>query len=102
MTHNLIMRTTINVPDHLLLEAKKLSAARRIPLTVIFEEGLRLYLAEQRVRKVEPAGWTLPVCDAGRAVRGVNLQDTSELLELLAAARCAGRTSWPRRWPRRP
>ncbi len=82
MPHNRIMRTTVNVPDHLLLEAKKLSAARRIPLTVIFEESLRLYLAEQRIRKVEPSGWTLPVCDAGKPVRGVNLHDTSELLEL--------------------
>ncbi|MBI3929040.1 MAG: hypothetical protein HY319_26085 [Armatimonadetes bacterium] len=33
------MRTTVNIPDHLLVEAKKLAATRKISLTTAFEES---------------------------------------------------------------
>ncbi|MEW6277885.1 MAG: hypothetical protein AB1758_04620 [Candidatus Eremiobacterota bacterium] len=81
MCHTCIMRTTINVPDYLLLEAKKLATVKRVPLTAIFEESLRLYLAEQKVHRATPTGWSLPMCDAGIPVPGVNLNDTSQLME---------------------
>ena len=48
----------------------------------MLEDSLRLYLAEQRAKKAEPATWQLPVSDAGAPRAGVDLNDTSELLEL--------------------
>jgi len=51
------MRTTIDLPDHLLVDAKKLAAERHVPLTRLLEESLRAYLAEERTRprgKPEP------------------------------------------------
>ncbi len=44
MYHHRIMRTTIDIPDHLLVEAKQLAAERHLPLTRLFEDSLRLYL----------------------------------------------------------
>lgn len=81
MCHNRIMRTTIDLPEHLLVEAKKLAAEQRIPLTRLMEEGLRAYLSEQRLRsREEPA--PLPVLTEPSPVVGVDLDDTSRLWEL--------------------
>jgi len=82
MTHNTIMRTTVTISDHLLIEAKKLAATRRTSLAFILEDSLRFYLAELKARKPEQADWSLPVSDAGPPRAGVDLNDTSELLEL--------------------
>jgi hypothetical protein len=77
------MRTTVDLPDHLLVEAKQLAAARRIPLTRVLEESLRAYLAQERVREVEAVPIpTLPVVAGARPVRGIDLDDTSALLDL--------------------
>jgi hypothetical protein len=77
------MRTTVDLPDHLLLEAKQLAAARRIPLTRVLEESLRAYLAAERTRERESAAIPpLPVVRGVRPVRGVDLDDTSALLEI--------------------
>lgn len=81
MWHNPIMRTTVDLPDHLLIDAKKLAADRRIPLTRVLEESLRSYLAEQRLRaREEPV--PLPVLAGPAPVAGVDLDDTSRLWEL--------------------
>lgn len=51
------MRTTLNLPDGLLAEAKAAAARDGRTLTSLFEEGLRLVLAQQeaeRLRDVEP------------------------------------------------
>ena len=77
------MRTTVNLPDHLLVEAKKLAAERSTSLTRILEDSLRLYLAEERARghrarKPPP----LPILSHAKLVDGVDLDDTSALLEL--------------------
>ncbi|HVS65314.1 MAG TPA: hypothetical protein VMT85_17625 [Thermoanaerobaculia bacterium] len=74
------MRTTIDLPDHLLIEAKKLAAERRLPVTRIVEEGLRSYLAEQRLRSHEKEPGELPVLT--EPVPLVGLDDTSRLWEL--------------------
>jgi hypothetical protein len=76
------MRTTVNIPDHLLIEAKRLAATRKLSLTTIFEESLRLYLAEQRQQEARSSPMSLPLGDMGAVVEGVDLNDTSELLEL--------------------
>lgn len=81
MWHNRIMRTTVDLPDHLLVDAKKLAADRHIPLTRVLEESLRSYLSEQRQRaRVEPA--PLPVLAGPAPVAGVDLDDTSRLWEV--------------------
>lgn len=79
--HQPIMRTTIDLPDHLLVDAKKLAAERHVPLTRLLEESLRAYLSEQRLRtREEPP--SLPVLTGPRPVAGVDLDDTSHLWEL--------------------
>ena len=41
------MKTTVDLPDELLIEAKQKAAAERRPLRALFEEGLRLVLRKQ-------------------------------------------------------
>jgi hypothetical protein len=81
MWHNRIMRTTVDLPDHLLVDAKKLAAERHIPLTRLLEESLRSYLSEQRLRPRQQTV-PLPVLTAPAPVAGVDFDDTSELWEL--------------------
>jgi hypothetical protein len=83
MRYLCIMRTTVTLPDHLLIAAKQLAAARRTSLTAILEESLRAYLASERGRQQEHEGSiTLPVMDGGAPRSGVDLNDTSALWEL--------------------
>lgn len=74
------MRTTVDLPDHLLVDAKKLAAERHIPLTRLFEESLRAYLGDHRARAAEKAP-PLPRLSEPRLVPGVDLDDTSALWE---------------------
>lgn len=75
------MRMTLDLPDDLLVDARKLAAERRVPLTRLLEESLRAYLSEQRLRtREEPV--SLPVLTAPALVPGVDLDDTSRLWEL--------------------
>ena len=77
------MRTTINIPDHLLLEAKRLAAQRRTSLTKILEDSLRKYLADCSAdEEFGRSSWELPVIDAGAPVADIDLNDTSALWEL--------------------
>jgi hypothetical protein len=75
------MRTTIDVPDHLLAEAKQLAAERRLPLTRLFEDSLRFYLSEQRLRQAQGVPPPLPLLRDPVPVTGVDLDDTSRLWE---------------------
>jgi len=80
------MRTTIDLPDPLFLDAEKLAAERHVPLTRLLEESLRSYLSEQRLRtREEPA--PLPVLPDPAPVPGVDLDDTSRLWEAEGASR---------------
>ena len=45
------MKTTLEIPDELLIRAKQVAAERRQPLRALFEEGLRAVLREPK-----PAG----------------------------------------------
>ena len=77
------MRTTVNIPDHLLVEAKKLAATRKTSLASVVADSLRKYLAdcrneeENRKKAIE-----IPVVRSGRPVEGVDLNDTSALWEM--------------------
>ena len=74
------MRTTIDIPDHLLIAAKQRAASRSTSVTRLVVESLRRYLADERLRPPPPLD--LPVVQDARPVSGVNLDDTSELLEI--------------------
>jgi hypothetical protein len=74
------MRTTVDVPEHLLVEAKKLAAERHLSFTRIVEESLRAYLAEQRSRPSAKRLPPLPVLGDPEPL--VALDDTSALLEV--------------------
>ena len=81
MWHYRIMRTTIDIPDHILVEAKQVAAKQRRPLTVLVTESLRLYLAE--LRKQRPVrSPTFPINETSRPCSGVDLTDTSSLWSL--------------------
>ena len=82
MSHDRIMRTTVTLPDHLLVQAKRLAAEKRTSLTEILTESLRLYLAQESQGKASKSVPPLPVVKDARPRRGVNLDDTSALLEL--------------------
>jgi hypothetical protein len=45
------MKTTLELPDELLIEAKKMAAEQRRPLRAIVEEGLRMALRKPQSRK---------------------------------------------------
>jgi hypothetical protein len=80
--HHYIMRTTVDIPDHLLVEAKQLAAERHLPLTRLFEDSLRLYLGEQRLRRAQTEPSPLPLLRDPAPVAGIDLDDTSALWEL--------------------
>jgi hypothetical protein len=78
----LCMKTTIDVPDDLLIQAKKRAAELRRPLRALIAEGLRLRLAElkegrrkrKRLRLVTVAGGLPP---------GLDLRDRAKMHEWL-------------------
>lgn len=75
------MRTTVTLPDPLLVRVKHLAAARRTSVTAIVVESLDRYLADVRdeaTAKIEP----LPTIQRAKPLAGVNLDDTSALWEL--------------------
>jgi hypothetical protein len=83
MLHENIMRTTLDLADHLLLQAKQLAAAERTTLTAVIEDSLRMYLATAPTRAKKRAGrFRLPVAGGGKPMPGVNLLDTSALMEI--------------------
>jgi len=75
------MRTTVDLPDDLLVHAKRVAADRHVPLTRLLEESLRLYLSEKRPQMQE-GPVPLPVLADPTPVAGVDLDDTSRLWEL--------------------
>ena len=75
------MRTTVTVPDPLLIRVKQLAAARRTSVTAIVVESLDRYLASahaETTASIDP----LPTIKRAKPLPGVNLDDTSALLEL--------------------
>lgn len=76
------MKTTIELPDELLVEAKKRAAELRCPLRRLIEDGLRAQLAgpgkTPRPRKARRIRWvTVP----GGLPSGVDLADRGAMHE---------------------
>jgi hypothetical protein len=82
MYHPHNMRTNIEIPDYLLVEAKQLAAERHLSLTRLFEDSLRLYLGEQRLRGAQAEPAPLPLLRDPMPVEGIDLDDTSRLWEI--------------------
>jgi hypothetical protein len=66
--------------DALLAEAKALAARTGRSLTQVIEDSLREALARRSER---PAAVELPVVRGGRSRPGVNLDSTSDLLDIM-------------------
>ncbi|OQW31480.1 MAG: hypothetical protein A4E19_07655 [Nitrospira sp. SG-bin1] len=80
------MRTTINLPDDLLTQIKKLAAASNSTVTALIEDTLREGLARRRrSRRSERA--TLPIYGKQGPLPGVDLDDTASLLDVMESSR---------------
>lgn len=76
------MRTTINLPEELLAQIKRLAAASSTTVTALIEDALRDALQKRRrKRKHEPA--KLKTYGKQGLLPGVDLDDTAALLDLM-------------------
>ena len=76
------MRTTINLPDDLILQAKKAALEADTTLTEIIGDALREALAKRR-RKKPQKEFKLITYGKGGVLPGVDLDDTSALLDIM-------------------
>ena len=83
------MRTTINLPDSLLAQAKKAALERGSTLTELIADALREALARKKSRSVAEIPpmpvFTPPPGEEG-LLPGVDLNDTAALLDLMDEA----------------
>lgn len=76
------MKTTLNLDDELLADAKVLAAQQRISLTRLIEEGLQLRLREKAAPA--PRALALPVFEgSGGLVGGIDPLSNKALLKAL-------------------
>jgi hypothetical protein len=78
------MRTTINLPDELLARLKREAVRSRTTVTALIERALRRSLQKETARAKEAAP-KLPTFGTRGLRRGINLDDTSRLLDELDA-----------------
>jgi len=78
------MRTTINLPDDLILQAKKAALETDTTLTEIIANAVREALA-RREKKTRQKDLRLVTYGKGGVAPGVDLDDTSSLLDLMDA-----------------
>jgi hypothetical protein len=81
MKHIYVMRTTVDIAEHVLVEAKQIAARRRLSLARLIEDSLRKYLSSEPRGPASGKRHRLRVMDGGAPLPGVNLTDTSDLLE---------------------
>ncbi|HLM99811.1 MAG TPA: type II toxin-antitoxin system VapB family antitoxin [Bryobacteraceae bacterium] len=82
------MRTTVRLDDPLLAEAKKYAADSGKTLTAVIEDSLRETLA-RRKHPVKRRKVRLPTFPGGRLRPGVDLDDTSAILDLMESRNVA-------------
>jgi len=78
------MRTTVNLPDDLILQAKKAALETDTTLTEIIANAVREALA-RREKKTRQKDLRLVTYGKGGVAPGVDLDDTSSLLDLMDA-----------------
>jgi hypothetical protein len=76
------MKTTIDVPDDLLIQAKKRAAELRQPLRALIADGLRLRLAESKEGRRKRRKLRL-VTVAGGLLPGLDLSDRAKMHDWL-------------------
>lgn len=74
------MRTTIDVGDELLRQAKARAVKQGVPLRVVVEEALRLYLRQPGRQSGYKLQWRTT---KGRMLPGVRLDDRDALFDLM-------------------
>ena len=77
------MRTTVNIDDAVLREAKGLALRTGRPLGSVFEDALRVLLAEHAKADRAAPEFSLPTDGAGGLRPGVDLADKDALAVLL-------------------
>ena len=78
------MRTTVDLSDELLRQAKKRAADAGIPLREVIEAALRSYLARGSKRSGYRLRWST---EKGRLQPGVHLDDRDALFDLMDGRR---------------
>lgn len=78
------MKTTIELPDDLLIEAKKRAAELRLPLRHLIEQGLRHQIASRQERKRKRIRW---ITAKGGLPEGVDLSDRCSMYDWLSQSR---------------
>jgi hypothetical protein len=81
------MKTTLDLPDELLIEAKKLAAEQRRPLRAIVEEGLRMALRKPASKARKKRVHLITV--KGGLPRGLDLSDREAMHRWLDESRKA-------------
>lgn len=79
------MRTTINLPDDLMTQIKKLAAASHSTVTALIEDTLRESLARRR-RTRRSGRVILPTYGKKGPLPGVDLDDTACLLDVMESS----------------
>ncbi len=74
------MRTTVEISDELLRQAKKRAADERAPLRGVIEAALRLYLNRRPKNKKYELKWRT---EKGRILPGVRLDDRDALFDVM-------------------
>lgn len=80
MKHIYAMRTTLDIADHVLIEAKQLAARRRLTLAGLVEDSLRRYLSDEGRLNSAKKHVRLRMMDGGGPLPGIDLTDTSDLI----------------------
>ncbi len=78
------MRTTVEISDQLLRQAKKRAADEGTPLRAVVEQALRAYLSQRPRRADYRLTWRT---ERGRLLDGVNLDDRDSLFEAMEGRR---------------
>ena len=79
------MKTTLDLPDELLIEAKKAAAEQRRPLKALVEEGLRLLL--RRPQRKTQAKRVRLVTVKGGLPRNLDLTDREKMYDWIEKTR---------------
>jgi hypothetical protein len=78
------MRTTLQIDDHLMRQAKKLAAETGRSLTAVVEDALRALLFRAEARNAaEKKRFVLPTFDSGGVMPGVDLDNSAALLDIM-------------------
>lgn len=76
------MRTTVNISDDLLAEAKVLAARTHRSIGAVIDDALRVLLRQQ-TSDAASSEWTFPTAGVGGLMPGVNLEDKEATADVL-------------------